>query len=254
MDQRPLILVSNDDGIHSEGLTALAAALEPLGEVVVVAPDREQSAASHALTLHRPLRVYERGPSRYAVDGTPTDCVNLAINGILPRRPALVASGINTGANLGDDVTYSGTVSAAMEGTLLGIPSIAVSLVGRSSFRFEAAAACAARLVGWVLAHGLPPDTLLNVNVPQLADGECPRGLALTRMGRRRYGDAVVEKVDPRGRKYYWIGGAELDFVAEEGTDFHAVQQGLVSVTPIQLDLTSYRSIDALRALPLVWP
>jgi 5'-nucleotidase len=254
VDQPPLILVSNDDGIHSEGLTALAAALEPLGEVVVVAPDREQSAASHALTLHRPLRVYERGPARYAVDGTPTDCVNLAINGILPRRPALVASGINTGANLGDDVTYSGTVSAAMEGTLLGIPSIAVSLVGRGSFRFEAAAACAARLVGWVLAHGLPPDTLLNVNVPQLADGARPRGLALTRMGRRRYGDAVVEKVDPRGRKYYWIGGAELDFVAEEGTDFHAVQQGLVSVTPIQLDLTSYRSIDALRALPLVWP
>ncbi|HLK11541.1 MAG TPA: 5'/3'-nucleotidase SurE [Candidatus Binatia bacterium] len=254
MDAPPLILVSNDDGIHSDGLAALAAALDSLGEVIVVAPDREQSAASHALTLHRPLRVYERGAARYAVDGTPTDCVNLAVNGILPRRPALIASGINTGANLGDDVTYSGTVSAAMEGTLLGIPSIAVSLVGRGGFRFEAAAACAARLAGWVLTHGLPPDTLLNVNVPQLADGARPRGLALTRMGRRRYGDAVVEKVDPRGRKYYWIGGAELDFVAEEGTDFHAVQQGLVSVTPIQLDLTSYRSIEALRALPLTWP
>src|SRR5262245_42154160 len=254
MDPAPLILVSNDDGIHSEGIGALADGLGELGEVVVIAPDRERSAVSHALTLHRPLRVVTLGPGRHAVDGTPTDCVNLAVNGILPRRPALVVSGINQGANLGDDVTYSGTVSAAMEGTLLGIPSIAVSLLGRGGFCFDAAATFARRLVAWVLERGLPPDTLLNVNVPVPEDGRSVRGFALTRMGRRRYGDAIVEKVDPRGKKYYWIGGEELEFEDTEGTDFHAVSQGLISVTPIHLDLTNYKSFDALRALQLAWP
>jgi 5'-nucleotidase len=169
MDPRPLLLVSNDDGIHSLGLAALEAALGAVGEVVVVAPDREQSASSHALTLHRPLRIDRIGELRFVVDGTPTDCINLAVNGIVPRRPALVVSGINKGANLGDDVTYSGTVSAAMEGTLLGIPSIAVSLIGRHEFAFEAAAEFSRRLADWVLTHGLPADTLLNVNVPRRA-------------------------------------------------------------------------------------
>jgi len=254
MDAAPLILVSNDDGIHSEGIRALATALADLGEIVVVAPDRERSAVSHSLTLHRPLRVEPLGSARYAVDGTPTDCVNLAVNGILGRRPALIVSGINQGANLGDDVTYSGTVSAAMEGTLLGIPSIAISLIGRGDFRFDTAATFARRLTGWVLERGLPADTLLNVNVPAPADGRPVRGFALTRMGRRRYGDAIVEKVDPRGKKYYWIGGEELQFEDAEGTDFHAVSQGLVSVTPIHLDLTNYKSFDALRGLKLAWP
>jgi 5'-nucleotidase len=254
MADAPLILVSNDDGIHSEGIAALAAVLEGLGEVVVCAPDRERSAVSHSLTLHRPLRVEELGPRRYAIDGTPTDCVNLAVNGIVSRRPVLVVSGINKGANLGDDVTYSGTVSAAMEGTLLGVPSIAVSLVGRSAYRFETAARFAARLAAWVLERGLPPDTLLNVNVPTMADGQAVRGFALTRMGRRRYGDAIVEKIDPRGKKYYWIGGDELEFADEEGTDFHAVSSGLISVTPIHLDLTNYKSFDALKALTVPWP
>jgi len=254
MDSRPLLLVSNDDGIHSLGLAALDEALREIGDVVVVAPDREQSACSHALTLHRPLRIDQIGAARYVVDGTPTDCVNLAINGICSRRPALVVSGINKGANLGDDVTYSGTVSAAMEGTLLGIGSIAISLIGRHDFAFDAAADFAARLVRWVLERGLPADTLLNVNVPQLAEGAAPRGVALTRMGRRRYGDAIVEKLDPRGRKYYWIGGEELDFVEEEGTDFFAVRQGLISVTPIHLDLTNYRSFEALVGVDATWP
>src|SRR5881397_2359025 len=253
-DATPLILVSNDDGVHSEGIAALAGALGDLGQVVVVAPDRERSAVSHSLTLHRPLRVKEIEPGRYAVDGTPTDCVNLGVNGILPRRPALVVSGINKGANLGDDVTYSGTVSAAMEGTLLGVPSLAVSAVGRGSFRFEAAAAFSARLAAWALERGLPPDTLLNVNVPAPKDGQPIGGFALTRMGRRRYGDAIVEKVDPRGKKYYWIGGEELEFVQDEGTDFHAVNQGLISVTPIHLDLTNYKSFEALKALDFSWP
>jgi len=257
MDPAPLILVSNDDGIHSKGIVALADALADLGEVVVVAPDRERSAVSHSLTLHRPLRVEELGPGSYAVDGTPTDCVNLAVNGILRRRPALVVSGINKGANLGDDVTYSGTVSAAMEGTLLGIPSMAISLLGREGFRFDAASRFARRLATWVLEHGLPADTLLNINVPAPVDGASnggARGVALTRMGRRRYGDAIVEKVDPRGKKYYWIGGEELEFEDAEGTDFHAVSQGLISVTPIHLDLTNYRSFEALRGLQLPWP
>src|SRR5439155_1720287 len=159
-------------GVPAAGIAALAEALRDLGQVVVVAPDRERSAVSHSLTLHRPLRVEEIGPGRYAVDGTPTDCVNLGVNGILPRRPALVVSGINKGANLGDDVTYSGTVSAAMEGTLLGLPAFAVSLLGRGDFHFEAAARFARRLAAWVLARGLPPDTLLNVNVPTPLDGE----------------------------------------------------------------------------------
>src|SRR5690242_7792248 len=189
-----------------------------MGEVVVVAPDRERSAVSHSLTLHRPLRVEHLGDARYAVDGTPTDCVNLAVNGILKRRPALVASGINKGANLGDDVTYSGTVSAAMEGTLLGIPSLAISLIGQPPFQFAQAATFAQRSATWVMERGLPSGTLLNANVPE--NGRARRGFALTRMGRRRYGDAIVEKVDPRGKKYYWIGGEELQFVEEEGTDF----------------------------------
>ena len=250
----PLILVSNDDGIHSAGLAALAGSLEALGEVVIVAPDREQSACSHALTLHRPLRIDEIRPRWYSVDGTPTDCVNLAINAILGRRPALLVSGINRGANLGDDVTYSGTVSAAMEGTLLAVPSLAVSLIGRGPYDFAVTAAFAARLAAWVLEHGLPPDTLLNVNVPQEGEGGAPRGVALTRMGRRRYGDAIVEKLDPRGRKYYWIAGEEVPFVAEEGTDFHAVHQGLISVTPIHLDLTNYRTLEALEPVRATWP
>jgi 5'-nucleotidase len=254
MDASPLILVSNDDGIHSEGIVALAEALHDVGEVVVVAPDRERSAVSHSLTLHRPLRVQEIAPGRHAVDGTPTDCVNLALNGVLRRRPALVVSGINKGANLGDDVTYSGTVSAAMEGTLLGVPSVAVSAVGRGPFRFDLAAVFARRLAAWVLERGLPPDTLLNVNVPTPENGEPVRGFALTRMGRRRYGDAIVEKTDPRGKKYYWIGGEEVEQVAEEGTDFHAIAQGLISVTPIHLDLTNYKSFEALRALTVPWP
>ncbi len=254
MESAPLILVSNDDGVHSEGIIALANAVQDVGEVVVVAPDRERSAVSHSLTLHRPLRVEELGPRRYAVNGTPTDCVNLAVNGVLHRRPALVLSGINKGANLGDDVTYSGTVSAAMEGTLLGVPSVAISLLGRQGFDFAASAAFAARLARWVLERGLPRDTLLNVNVPAPQEGRPVRGFALTRMGRRRYGDAIVEKTDPRGKKYYWIGGEELEFVDEEGTDFHAVSQGLISVTPIHLDLTNYKSFEALKALEFAWP
>lgn len=249
-----VILVSNDDGIWAAGIRALETALAALGEVWTVAPDREQSATSHSLSLHRPLRVEEVGPRRLAVDGTPTDAVNLAVNGLLPERPVLVVSGVNHGGNMGDDITYSGTVSAAMEGTLLGIPSIAVSLVCRGvGADFTPAARFAARLAGEVLQRRLPRDTLLNVNVPDLPEPEM-RGYVITRQGRRRYGDAIVEKVDPRGKKYYWIGGSDLGFVAEEGTDFVAVDSGYISVTPLHLDLTNYRSIQEISRLEVEWP
>ena len=249
-----MILVSNDDGIHSEGLRALGDRLARLDEVVVVAPDRERSAVSHSLTLHRPLRAEEIRPGWYAVDGTPTDCVLLAVQGILKQRPRLVVSGINKGANLGDDITYSGTVSAAMEGTLLGIPSIAVSLAARQEFHFEPAASFAERLAAYVLVAGLPPNTLLNVNVPNATGVDSPREFQLTRQGRRRYGDAIAEKVDPRGRKYYWVAGAELEEIVEEGTDLAAVREGKISITPIHLDLTNYGCWDLLSLMRLDWP
>jgi 5'-nucleotidase len=247
------ILLSNDDGISSEGLRILQEVLSVLDEVWVVAPDRDQSAVSHSLTLYRPLRIEAAGPRMFAVDGTPTDCVNLAINGILPERPRLVISGINRGANLGDDITYSGTVSAAMEGTLLGVPALAVSLVARDDFDFGAAARFTHRLADAVLHDGLPQDTLLNINVPALPADEI-RGYALTRQGKRRYGDAIVEKVDPRGKKYYWIGGGDLGYIDGEGTDFNAIERGLISITPLHLDLTNYGSLRRLETLAVRWP
>lgn len=241
-----LILVTNDDGIHAPGITVLSERLADLGRVVVVAPDRERSAAGHSLTLHSPLRAEELAPDRYAVDGTPTDCVNLGIHGLLDWRPDLVVSGINHGSNLGDDLTYSGTVAAAFEATLMGVPSLALSqeILSGVETDFSGAAEVAVLLAKEVLAHSLPTDTFLNVNVP--AQG--PRGLRLTRQGKRVYGDAVIEKLDPRGRKYYWIGGGELGFERKEGTDFHAISEGFVSVTPLHLDLTNYRSFERLHA------
>jgi 5'-nucleotidase len=250
-----MILVSNDDGIHSEGLSALREAAATLGdEVVVVAPDRERSAVSHSLTLHRPLRVEEVRPGWFAVDGTPTDCVLIAIHRLLAERPRLVVAGINRGANLGDDVHYSGTVSAAKEATLLGIPSIAFSLGGRSPFHFEATARFASRISAFALEIGLPPNTLLNVNFPPSSICEAPERFVVTRLGRRRYGDVITEKVDPRGRSYYWIGGAEIEEPTDEGTDLAAVARGEVSVTPIHLDLTHYELWERLQGVEIGWP
>jgi 5'-nucleotidase len=241
---RPVILVSNDDGVHAPGITALAAALETAGEVWVVAPDRERSAVGHALTLHRPLIAEQFGPRRFAVNGTPSDCVNLALLGLLPVRPHIVVAGVNAGSNLGDDVTYSGTVSAAMEGTLLGVPGLAVSLIrpaGPASYRPAArAAARLARLVLRDRAHGA---TLLNVNVPP---GQ-PRGIRVTRLGRRLYSEKVVERHDPRGRRYFWIGAGPPAWEAGEDTDYAAVHAGYVSVTPLMLDLTDYAALRALK-------
>src|SRR5713226_10386273 len=195
-----VVVLTNDDGVHAPGLAALERALAELGEVYVLAPEREQSACGHALTLHRPLRPHQLGERRFAVNGTPSDCVNLAVLGFLPAPPVLVVSGINHGANLGDDVTYSGTVSAAMEGTLLGVPSIAVSLE-RADAGFAEAGRIARLAAARVLVEGLPPRTLLNVNVPAAP----PRGIRLTQLGHRVYKEKVVEQTDPRGRTFYWI-------------------------------------------------
>lgn len=241
---KKLILVTNDDGIHSEGIKKLASALRRLGDVYVVAPDREQSAASHSLTLHRPLRVTQAGPRMYAVDGTPTDCVSLAVNGVLPALPDILVSGINRGGNLGEDVTYSGTVSAAMEGTLLGVPSLAFSLVARDDFDFSPAARFACRLARHVIREGLPKDTLLNVNVPSV---KAIKGHRVTKLGKRFFTDVVVEKVDPRGKKYYWIGGDMVRWEGGKDADFYAISKGYISITPLHLDLTNFSSIEELK-------
>ena len=246
-----VILVTNDDGIAAAGLAALAEALDALGQVYVVAPDRERSTVGHSLTLHRPLRVERVGERRFAVNGMPADCVNLGLLGLLPTPPSLVVSGINHGANLGDDVTYSGTVSAAMEGTLLEVPSVAISLVGGGEAKgesdaFDEAAKMACVISARVLAEGLPPKTLLNVNVPH---GR-PKGVRLTRLGQRVYKEKVVEEVDPRGKTYYWIGAGPPIWDDAESTDIAAIHERCVSVTPLHLDLTHYEALARLASWP----
>lgn len=238
----PVILVTNDDGVHAAGLLALAEALDTLGEVYVVAPDREQSAVGHALTLHRPLRVERLAERRYAVNGTPSDCVNLGVLGLLPEAPVLVVAGINHGSNLGDDVTYSGTVSAAMEGTLLGVPSMAVSQADPDADGFERAGPIARLVATRVLVEGLPAKTLLNVNVPRGG----VRGVRMTRLGHRVYRDKVVREVDPRGRPYYWVGAGPPEWQEDEASDIAAVHGGLASVTPLHLDLTHYGALGRM--------
>lgn len=235
------ILVTNDDGVFSEGIKLLSEALTELADVVVVAPDREQSASGHSLTLHRPLRMRQLEDNIYSVDGTPTDCVNLAVAWLLKDDPPdLIVSGINFGCNLGEDVTYSGTVSATFEGTLLGIPSIALSQEVSEHFTFEPAARVARILVGTLLDAEVPRDLLLNVNIPA---GKI-EGVSFTKLGRRTYSQSVIEKRDPRGRRYFWIGGTP-DWQAGEGTDIEAIGRGRVSVTPLHLDLTDYRGLDS---------
>ncbi|MBU5637053.1 5'/3'-nucleotidase SurE [Geomonas sp. Red69] len=245
------VLLTNDDGVHSPGLAALLARVSEVAEVVVVAPDREQSAVSHALTLHHPLRAARIADNIYSVEGTPTDCVNLGIHSLLSFRPDLVISGVNRGANLGDDVTYSGTVAAALEATLMGIPAIAVSLVTRSGGEnFDSAAAFAASLAQSVQCRGLPRDTYLNVNVPDLpAEKLLPA--QITRQGRRSYEGTIVDKVDPRGRNYYWIGTVDLSFQDAPGTDFYAVSRGHVSISPLHIDLTNHAAIGELQGWEL---
>ncbi|MBK7859563.1 MAG: 5'/3'-nucleotidase SurE [Archangiaceae bacterium] len=240
------ILVSNDDGIASKGLQALVEAVSPLAEVWVVAPETEQSAASHALSLHRPLRVREQRPRWFAVDGTPADCVYMAVHHLMKDElPRLVVSGINHGPNLADDVIYSGTVAAAMEAVLLGLPAVAFSLVSRRQFDFEHAARFAGALAQAALKNPLPPRTLLNVNVPSHGP---PEGYQVTRLGRHHYKGEVAELTDPRGRSYYWLGGSGYEHESAPGTDVTAVHDHRrISITPLQLDLTEHQLLDTLR-------
>ena len=240
----PLILVTNDDGVHAPGILALARALSDAGEVWLVAPDREASASSQSLTLKHPLRAEKVEPGVFAVDGTPADCVNLAIVKLLPRRPELVVSGINRGPNLGEDVFYSGTVGGAREGTFFGVPSIAVSLAARAETDYSPAASFAARLSALVLEKGLPERTLLNVNVPP---GD-PKDAAITVQGRRQHEGAILEGLDPRRRPYYWIEEGKDNWHSDEMSDIHAIRRGLISITPLQSDTTHHATLAAFRA------
>ncbi|HPR64242.1 MAG TPA: 5'/3'-nucleotidase SurE [Thermoanaerobaculia bacterium] len=242
-----IILVTNDDGVFAEGIRHLAEALAPLGDIWIVAPDRERSAASHALTLDSPLRIQEVDQHRYAVNGTPTDCVNVGVLHILKdRKPDLIVSGINFGLNIGDDVTYSGTVSAAFEGTILGIPSLAVSQEVGSPMPYERSAAFIREFIESLMQRDLLKNgLLLNINLPF----EDPIGVRFTRLGKRQYSEGVMEKVDPRGKKYYWIGGIPRPTEIEEGTDFHALTHRHISITPLHLDLTDYTALDRMKDL-----
>ncbi|MFQ2348549.1 MULTISPECIES: 5'/3'-nucleotidase SurE [Aeromonas] len=240
------ILVSNDDGVHAEGIRALSEALAACGEVIVVAPDRNRSGASHSLTLEVPLRVTRIAETGYhAVKGTPTDCVHLAVNELVRPEPDMVVAGINHGANLGDDVIYSGTVAAATEGRHLGFPSLAISLVGKT--HFATAAHYAALMVKGMMVHPLPADQILNVNVPDLPLDQI-KGIRVTRLGNRHRAESVICTEDPRGQPIYWIGppGSQQD--AGEGTDFAAIEQGYVSITPLTIDMTAYSSLAGLGA------
>lgn len=248
----PLILLTNDDGIRAPGLTHLAEALSGLGDVVVYAPDRQRSAVGHGVSLHHPLRVTETQHGWYMVDGTPADCVILAVRKMLGRRPDLVVSGINPGANLGDDVTYSGTVAGAFEGMLLGIPSFAISVISHAPMCYDPARRVASFVAASILETGLPEDVVLNVNIPNIPM-EAIEGVALTSMGRRNYQDEIVERKDPRNGTYYWIGGAEPDHYINEGSDFEAINSNKVSITPLRRNITDYDALEQLSS-SFQWP
>ncbi|MFT5728531.1 MAG: 5'-nucleotidase [Desulforhopalus sp.] len=238
------ILITNDDGIHSLGIKALQKALQPLGETIIIAPERDNSAVSHSLTMHRPLKVQQLEEQVYSVDGTPTDCVAIGLKKILSKPPDLLVSGINAGANLGDDISYSGTVSAAIEATMYGIPSIAISVGGPPPLQFGGAMQVAACMAKKVLENKLPEKTLLNINVPS---GERYNTIQITKQGRRLWQDAIQETLDPWGNKRYWIGGGTSLADPEQDTDVYVFAAGNVSITPIQLDLTNHAGITFIQ-------
>lgn len=241
------ILCTNDDGYLALGLNVLARAARSLGEEVsVVAPDREQSATSHSLTLHHPLRARRSRDGAMMVDGTPTDCVILAVGELLPERPDIVLSGINHGPNMGEDVLYSGTVAAAMEATVLGIPSIAISYTGQDPDEIEGWEPVITALLRRLIRDDFPADTLLSVNLPSVTPSEV-RGVRVTSLGRRRYSDSLTRALDPSGKEYFWIGGGRTDWTGPDDSDFMAVRDGWISVTPLHLDLTSYSLLEAVR-------
>lgn len=238
------ILITNDDGIHSPGIKALQQALTPVGRTIIIAPDRDNSAVSHSLTMNRPLKVTEFAEDIYTIDGTPTDCVAVGLKKILPSKPDLLVSGINSGVNLGDDISYSGTVSAAIEGTMYGIPSIAISVGGEPPFDFRAAMQIAHCMAQKVLQNKLPENTLLNINVPSSKEFNKVR---VTRQGRRLWENSIHETLDPRGNTHYWIGGGTPLTDPGKDTDVYVFASGNVSITPIQLDLTNHAGISYLK-------
>lgn len=239
------ILITNDDGYHSDGIQALEEALSEIGDVYVVAPESEMSGASHSLTLARPLRIRRLDERHWTVDGTPTDCITLALNQILGKdeRPDICATGINPGANLGDDATYSGTIAGALEATILGVPGLAFSLVAYRDHDYAESAKIAREMTGRALKLGLPKGTLLNVNVPK----GVPKGIKITRQGFKDSRPVITEQIDPRGKPYYWIGEVRDGFHPEGGTDFEAIEEGFVSVTPMRSDLTNHEVIKDLK-------
>lgn len=241
------ILLSNDDGYFAPGLSTLADALRPIAEIVVVAPERNRSGASNSLTLDRPLSVREASNGFYYVNGTPTDCVHLAVTGLLDFVPDMIISGINDGANMGDDTIYSGTVAAAMEGYLLDIPSFAVSMSQHNAQHFDTAARVVVDLVQHYTRKSFPPPVLMNVNVPDIPYTDL-KGTCITRLGKRHKAEPVVKSLTPRGETVYWVGAAGSAQDAGEGTDFHAVEHSMVSITPLQVDLTQHAQLDALKA------
>jgi len=242
-DRKPLFLLTNDDGYLAPGLKALTREIKKIGDVVVVAPDREQSASSHSLTLQRPLRIQHHGNSIYSVDGTPTDSVMIAVHALMKRRrPDFVISGINHGPNMGDDVTYSGTVAAAIEGSILGIPSIATSLADWEANDYVPGARAVRKIVRKFLDGPFPEFTLLNINIPYLGK-EKFSGARITKLGKRVYNDIIIEKTDPRGKNYYWIGG-EPKWFEVDGSDFSAVNAGYVSITPLSIDMTAEKVFE----------
>jgi 5'/3'-nucleotidase len=245
------ILISNDDGVLARGLSVLADAASALGQVTVVAPDREQSATSHSLTLHRPIRATRRSDGAYQVDGTPTDCVLLALDALMPEKPDFVFSGVNHGPNMGEDVLYSGTVAAAMEGLAAGIPSVAISFGSFDLEYLESHAAGLKRLLGGIVAvREFPRDTLLNVNLPAIS-GDQVKGVKVTSLGSRVFHEEVARMKDPWGRDIYWIGGGHVTWSGGAESDFQAVREGYISVTPLHVDMTNYNLLEAVRGWTL---
>lgn len=240
------ILLSNDDGVYAKGLKTLSDSLQDVAQLEIVAPDRNRSGASNSLTLNAPLHVKRLENGMISVEGTPTDCVHIAITGLLYETPDMVVTGINAGSNLGDDVWYSGTVAAALEGRFLGLPSIALSLVGDREKHFETAGKVARKLIEYVLAERLPSNTILNVNVPDIPYSEL-KGFEITRLGTRHCAEPTIRQMDPRGHVIYWVGPAGAEQDAGPGTDFYAVKNNKVSITPIRVDLTHYESMEQLR-------
>ena len=247
------ILCTNDDGYLARGLQILASAARALGEVHIVAPDREQSATSHALTIHRPLRARQAIDGAQVVDGTPTDCVIMAVNEILENAPDFCLSGVNHGSNMGEDVLYSGTVAAAMEATVIGIPAVAISYTGEDYEALDAWSGLLEGFLGQILARGrgtFPEHTLLNVNLPAVSPDQV-KGVRITSLGRRRYSDSITMALDPKGREYYWIGGGVSNWTGGEDSDFRAVDSGYISVTPLHLDLTNYTLLEEIKGWDL---